>query len=219
MAAFIPFRTESPMTATHCCFFIALVLILHLLEGLVWSNLEMRTCMAASSSIHSHSLPAASRASYLFINGSWMSSQRLLSQLHIVTVFHYVVSLKLLPLSWCRSDTRPASVLSMLGWHVCTREGRAWLCWSITFLDFQMVLNLPSSSWTNSFYQHILQIYTSASSQVVMLGTSQSLRGGWSHNLHGALFVWLRNRSRACVFLPSGYQVCASSLSHTKNVV
>lgn len=52
-----------------------------------------------------------------------------------------------------------------------------------------------------------------------MLGTSHSLRAVWSHNLHGTLYRWLRNRSRACVFLPSCYQVCAFSPSHTNNVV
>lgn len=42
----------------------------------------------------------------------------LLFWIHAVTCFHSSVWLKLLPLSWCRLDTRPTSEVAMLGRHV-----------------------------------------------------------------------------------------------------
>lgn len=51
----VPFSRESPTAVIHCCFFIAKALMLHLLQGVAWSDLGGRTC-TNSSSIFSHPL-------------------------------------------------------------------------------------------------------------------------------------------------------------------
>ena len=116
MDASILHRRESPMTITHHCFFLVLVLMQVLLWGIGFSDLGKAAC-AGFSSLSLCTSSTIPRAWYLFykgiLDGNLEGKEGYLLPLHAVTFFHASFSLVTLLSSWHKANPGLAPVVVM----------------------------------------------------------------------------------------------------------
>lgn len=142
MGASIPLNREYPVTISF--FFPVLVLMLFLMWGDCWSNLGKGgsfsiSCTDSSLSISLCPLSTFFRSSYLLHKDSWGCKERIILWLQDDWLPFLPVHPSPFP-SQCWTGVRSVLVLAVLGWHLCTRECRAQVLWSIIFSDSRMLL-------------------------------------------------------------------------------
>lgn len=140
-----------------------------------------------------------------------MGRQGLLSQL-CAAWFHSLLSLNLLPSSWCRSDTRPASVVAILGWHVHIGGGQSTALLIYHLLRCFSVSSPHPEAWPSGRAAHLL--WHNSHSCSCSCPPPQRLAPCPPHSLKAPQGCW-RNRSRGHDFPASSRHVCVSSPPHT----